>query len=67
MIDPIDGTKAFVSGVPLWGTLVGLLDDGVPGRRCRTSRETFAGIAGTGAHQRPPRRPVPLRTRATRG
>ena len=24
VIDPIDGTKAFIRGVPLWGTLVGL-------------------------------------------
>ncbi|MEM9879297.1 MAG: inositol monophosphatase family protein, partial [Pseudomonadota bacterium] len=24
IIDPIDGTRAFVSGVPTWGTLVGL-------------------------------------------
>lgn len=25
VLDPIDGTKAFVSGLPLWGTLIGLL------------------------------------------
>nr|WP_272212734.1 inositol monophosphatase family protein [Marinicella sp. W31]MDC2878649.1 hypothetical protein [Marinicella sp. W31] len=24
VIDPIDGTRAFISGVPVWGTLVGL-------------------------------------------
>src|SRR5262249_31431454 len=24
LIDPIDGTKAFVHGVPLWGTLIAL-------------------------------------------
>ena len=24
LIDPIDGTKSFVSGLPLWGTLIGL-------------------------------------------
>jgi histidinol phosphatase-like enzyme (inositol monophosphatase family) len=28
VIDPIDGTRAFISGLPLWGTLVGLTDDG---------------------------------------
>ncbi|MEM9289640.1 MAG: inositol monophosphatase family protein [Pseudomonadota bacterium] len=27
-IDPIDGTRAFVSGVPSWGTLVGLREKG---------------------------------------
>ncbi len=26
LIDPIDGTKAFVAGVPLWGTLVALCE-----------------------------------------
>ncbi|PKQ11720.1 MAG: histidinol phosphate phosphatase [Alphaproteobacteria bacterium HGW-Alphaproteobacteria-1] len=30
VIDPIDGTKSFVSGVPLFGTLIGLLDRGTP-------------------------------------
>jgi fructose-1,6-bisphosphatase/inositol monophosphatase family enzyme len=24
VIDPIDGTRAFISGLPVWGTLVGL-------------------------------------------
>ncbi len=28
VIDPIDGTRAFISGLPLWGTLVGLKQDG---------------------------------------
>lgn len=30
VIDPIDGTKNFVRGVPVWATLVTLLVDGVP-------------------------------------
>jgi histidinol-phosphatase len=30
IIDPIDGTKNFVRGVPVWGSLIALLDDGVP-------------------------------------
>ena len=30
VIDPIDGTKAFISGKPVFGTLVGLTDQGVP-------------------------------------
>ncbi len=29
-IDPIDGTKSFITGIPLWGTLVGLEVNGVP-------------------------------------
>src|SRR5690606_35566143 len=28
VIDPIDGTRSFISGIPLWGTLVGLTDNG---------------------------------------
>lgn len=28
VIDPIDGTRSFISGMPLWGTLVGLTDNG---------------------------------------
>ena len=30
VIDPIDGTKNFVRGVPVWATLIGLVDDGMP-------------------------------------
>lgn len=30
VLDPIDGTRAFIMGSPLWGTLIGLLKDGVP-------------------------------------
>ena len=30
VLDPIDGTKNFVSGTPLFGTLIGLLKDGQP-------------------------------------
>ncbi|MFI5777587.1 histidinol-phosphatase [Nocardia sp. NPDC051570] len=30
VIDPIDGTKNFVRGVPVWATLIALLEDGVP-------------------------------------
>jgi histidinol-phosphatase len=30
VVDPIDGTKNFVRGVPVWCTLIALLEDGVP-------------------------------------
>ena len=30
VLDPIDGTNNFVRGVPVWATLIALLDDGVP-------------------------------------
>jgi histidinol-phosphatase len=30
VVDPIDGTHNFVRGVPVWATLIALVDDGVP-------------------------------------
>jgi len=30
VIDPIDGTRAFLAGIPVWGTLIGLLDKARP-------------------------------------
>lgn len=30
VLDPIDGTKSFISGMPAWGTLIGLMKEGVP-------------------------------------
>lgn len=30
VIDPIDGTRAFIMGAPMWGTLIGLQDGGRP-------------------------------------
>ncbi|WP_315770225.1 inositol monophosphatase family protein [Rhodococcoides kroppenstedtii] len=30
VLDPIDGTKSFVRGVPIWASLIALLVDGVP-------------------------------------
>ncbi|MGC0274192.1 histidinol-phosphatase [Pseudactinotalea sp. Z1739] len=30
VIDPIDGTKNFIRGVPVWATLIALVDDGEP-------------------------------------
>ena len=29
-LDPIDGTKSFIAGFPIWGTLIALLHRGVP-------------------------------------
>ena len=39
VLDPIDGTKSFVTGVPLYGTMVGVLDQ----------RESLEGVACIGA------------------
>lgn len=30
VLDPIDGTRSFISGIPLWATLIGLKSNGVP-------------------------------------
>src|SRR5690606_11610253 len=30
IIDPVDGTKSFIRGIPVWGTLIALLDEGKP-------------------------------------
>ena len=30
IIDPIDGTKNYLRGVPVWGTLIALVENGVP-------------------------------------
>jgi myo-inositol-1(or 4)-monophosphatase len=32
VLDPIDGTRAFIAGLPTWGTLIGLTRNGVPVR-----------------------------------
>jgi myo-inositol-1(or 4)-monophosphatase len=34
MLDPVDGTKSFITGVPLWGTLIALLHGGQPVLGC---------------------------------
>lgn len=49
IIDPIDGTRAFVSGLPTWGMLLGLLDNGRP--RLGAMHQPFLGetFAGDGA------------------
>lgn len=52
VVDPIDGTKSFVRGVPVWATLIALIDDGVPVVGLVSApalqRRWWAG-AGTGA------------------
>lgn len=49
IIDPIDGTRSFMTGSPLWGTLVGLVRDGSPllGVLCQpVLDEVFLGAPG---------------------
>jgi histidinol phosphatase-like enzyme (inositol monophosphatase family) len=51
VIDPIDGTKSFISGVPAWGVVVGLVADGIPVAGWVLQPflgETFVAVNGTG-------------------
>ncbi len=56
VLDPIDGTKSFISGMPAWGTLIALMRDGEPvyGLMHQPfTREHFSGDGGA-AHYRGP-------------
>ena len=56
VLDPIDGTKSFISGMPAWGTLIGLTRGGEPvyGMMHQPfTRERFTGDGGA-AHYRGP-------------
>jgi len=56
VLDPIDGTKSFIAGMPIWGSLIGLLHNGRPtyGMMVQPfTRERFIGD-GTGAVWRGP-------------
>jgi len=67
VIDPIDGTRAFISGVPLWGTLIGLMEDGraVAGMMSQPfTGELFHASAGKG-HREDPHGKATLQTRHT--
>jgi inositol-phosphate phosphatase / L-galactose 1-phosphate phosphatase / histidinol-phosphatase len=49
VLDPIDGTKAFITGLPIFGTLIALLHRGVPVLGIidqPISRERWLGAAG---------------------
>lgn len=55
IVDPIDGTRAFISGMPAWGVLLGLRHEGLPvgGIVCQPfTGETWTGGAGVANHRR---------------
>jgi myo-inositol-1(or 4)-monophosphatase len=69
VLDPIDGTKSFISGMPVWGTLIALLRSGEPvfGMMNQPfTRERFSGDGGK-AHYRGPAGTRDLRVRACAG
>ena len=69
VIDPVDGTRAFISGLPVWGTLIGLYRNG----------RAFLGLMDqpftgeryvadpNGAHYRGPGRQGRIKARPCRG
>ncbi len=66
ILDPIDGTKSFICGMPAWGTLIALLRSGEPvfGMMNQPfTRERFSGDGG-GASYRGPAGERELRVRA---
>jgi histidinol phosphatase-like enzyme (inositol monophosphatase family) len=61
VLDPIDGTKSFIAGLPMWGTLIGLLHHGQPSYGMMVqpfTQERFSGDGraatwrGPGLHHR---------------
>ena len=55
IVDPIDGTRAFISGVPVWGTLIGLMHKGraIAGLMAQPfTGETWIALGSTGEFRR---------------
>jgi histidinol-phosphatase len=68
IIDPIDGTRAFISGMPTWGTLLGLIVEGHPVAGVMHqpfTGETFAADPARGSRFLHAGRERALRTRTT--
>lgn len=67
VIDPIDGTRAYISGLPVWGTLVGLTVDGdaVAGMMSQPFTGELFYANASGAHYEGPGGARKLATRKT--
>ncbi|MBL8643214.1 MAG: histidinol-phosphatase [Rhodospirillaceae bacterium] len=71
VLDPIDGTKSFINGVPLFGTLIALMHKGVPWLGCINHpalKERWVGGGGQATtlnHQPCRTRPCPSLKQAT--
>ncbi|GBG90151.1 hypothetical protein CBR_g50245 [Chara braunii] len=44
VLDPIDGTKSFITGKPLFGTLISLLHNGIPVSLCNITGLYYYGL-----------------------
>src|SRR3974390_669687 len=56
VLDPIDGTKSFIAGMPVWGTLIGLMRFGEPvfgSMHQPFTRERFFGDGGAARYRGP--------------
>jgi len=56
VLDPIDGTKSFITGMPVWGTLIGLMRFGEPVFGLMNqpfTRERFSGDGGAAYYRGP--------------
>jgi myo-inositol-1(or 4)-monophosphatase len=56
VLDPIDGTKSFINGMPTWGTLIGLMRFGEPVFGCMHQpfmQERFSGDGGAALYHGP--------------
>ncbi|MBV9560076.1 MAG: inositol monophosphatase family protein, partial [Bradyrhizobium sp.] len=56
VLDPIDGTKSFIGGFPIWGTLIALLHQGTPVFGMMHQPfigERFSGDNGSASYQGP--------------
>ena len=55
IIDPVDGTRAFISGAPVWGTLIGFAQDGIAIAGIMSQPfigETFLAVPGRATYRR---------------
>ncbi|KKC34254.1 histidinol-phosphatase [Devosia psychrophila] len=55
IIDPVDGTRAFISGAPVWGTLIGFAHSGVAIAGLMSQPfigETFLAVPGRSTYRR---------------
>ena len=55
IIDPVDGTRAFISGAPVWGTLIGFAHKGVAIAGLMSQPfigETFLALPGSSTYRR---------------
>jgi histidinol phosphatase-like enzyme (inositol monophosphatase family) len=55
IVDPVDGTRAFICGLPVWGTLIGLMHEGraVAGMMAQPfTGEVFIGLPGEAWYRR---------------